>query len=623
MSIEVLADRRLLRSPHRSERFLLVTLEAPVAPADAARPPANVALALDRSGSMRGAKLRNARDAAAHAVRLLQPGDRFSIVAFDSNVEVLVPTSPVTPAAREQALAELARLDSRGCTNLSGGWLLGCQQIAERLTGDAVGRCLLLTDGEANEGITDETELAHHASELRQRGIATSTFGLGEEFNEQLLQKMAEAGGGNFHFIESELAIPRVIGMEIGETLQTVARGAWLEILAPGIGVESLNDFPLHHGPDGVRVDLGSLVSGQLVEAVIKLRFPPGEPGSEHRVDVRAGDLDEALDTRSVALTFRHATAPEVDSEPREQRVDRAVATLFAARARRDALALNRQGRYGEADALVQRCMDRIAAYAGEDEALKRTLSGLARSRQELASHMGSFSRKRVHADSIGSLKGRSAVGASRRRARGEGLGVWVTGPAQLGPGNAAVAALGELLGDTVGGLRVGLLDEMAAYLGPAGNTGLLDTPSELLLVEQVATLDRRSAVRLVVVESALADNWNSHWHPHRATAVASLHAVRSAAALEAAFLACELLLHAPAILSPQYDLAALLHEESRGCLYDLCADSARLGDKLRALAICPSCAATVEALGVSPRLLAEGCAIVSTLASNALPPGR
>ena len=102
--------------------------------------------------------------------------------------------------------ASLYKLDARGSTNLSGGWLSGCQQLAAASSRDdeiRLRRAILLTDGMANAGITDSVELARHAGELRSRGIATTTLGIGHDFDEFLLAEMAEAGGGNFEYLAS------------------------------------------------------------------------------------------------------------------------------------------------------------------------------------------------------------------------------------------------------------------------------------------------------------------------------------------------------------------------------------------------------------------------------------
>ena len=90
------------------------------------------------------------------------------------------PSTPATADARHEAVERLADPPSRGSTNLGEGWLRGCEQVAAHLTTSGVDRCLLLTDGLANVGITDAGELAAHAAALRDRGVSTSTFGVGE-----------------------------------------------------------------------------------------------------------------------------------------------------------------------------------------------------------------------------------------------------------------------------------------------------------------------------------------------------------------------------------------------------------------------------------------------------------
>ena len=118
-------------------------------------------------------------------------------------------------------------------TDLCGGWLAGCEQVARFIEGEGLGRCLLLTDGLANQGVTDRDEIVTHARELRRRGVVTSTFGVGADFDERLLQQMADAGAGHFYFIERAVQIPDLFASELGETLDVVASGVTLTIETP------------------------------------------------------------------------------------------------------------------------------------------------------------------------------------------------------------------------------------------------------------------------------------------------------------------------------------------------------------------------------------------------------
>jgi Ca-activated chloride channel homolog len=189
-------DRSLIRAAGRSVRHVAVTLVAPVSDRAKERPPVDVAFVLDRSGSMQGEKIQLARDAILQGIAMLRPTDRFAVVAYDNVIDVVMPLSLAHPEARDNAEAQLRRIGARGNTNLSGGWLAGCQQLAEALNPAPGARCLLMSDGKANDGIVDLRELERHAGELQRRGVVTSTFGVGAHFDELLMSGMARAGGG-------------------------------------------------------------------------------------------------------------------------------------------------------------------------------------------------------------------------------------------------------------------------------------------------------------------------------------------------------------------------------------------------------------------------------------------
>src|SRR6185369_4410647 len=239
-------DRRFIRSAHRSERFVLVELEAPPAEAKPTRDPVNLAIVLDRSGSMSGEKLELAKRAVETAVDRLLPTDRFAIVCYDDRIDVVVEATAASREAKTNAIERLRAIDARGSTDLAGGLLRGAEQVALAMAPAGVNRVLVLTDGLANVGIVDPAELARHARELRARGVTTSTFGVGADFDEALLQSMADAGGGHFYFIEHAAQIQDHIATEVGELLQVVARDVSLEVTAPdGVVVTTLSPYQL------------------------------------------------------------------------------------------------------------------------------------------------------------------------------------------------------------------------------------------------------------------------------------------------------------------------------------------------------------------------------------------
>src|SRR5688572_5302710 len=233
MILTLATDRHLIRTSARSTRYLHVSFRAPAASPRESRLPITVAFVLDRSGSMAGEKLLLAKRALDAALRMLHPQDRFAVVVYDDEVDVVVQTRRADADARLDAIERLARVQSGGATDLSTGWLRGCQQIAEHASSEAAVRCLLLSDGHANRGITDRDELADRAAQLRAAHVVTSTFGIGEGFDERLMTQMAHAGGGNAYFIEQAAQIADLLTSELGEALEIVARRAAVELDLP------------------------------------------------------------------------------------------------------------------------------------------------------------------------------------------------------------------------------------------------------------------------------------------------------------------------------------------------------------------------------------------------------
>jgi Ca-activated chloride channel family protein len=359
---------------------------------------------------MSGHKLELAKQAVIDGISRLDDQDRFTVVAYDDEVRVVVESTTANGAARRDAIDAIRGIDSGGSTNLSGGWLAGCEQVAARLQAEAVNRALLLTDGLANVGITDYNELVHHARELRARGISTTTFGVGRDFDETLLQAMADAGGGHFYFIADAAQIRDHIASEVGETLEVVAREVALDVtVADGIRVEAISPQQVVPGVQRSRVLVGDLVADQAVEVVLRLTFPYGEVGRETRVIV-------GLDGQDERLTWTYADDRTNDAQARDRDVDRAVARQFAARARQEAVQRNRAGDYVHARSALDATAKRIRRYANRDPELRDLVHALERESQEYAAPVAPMMLKEMHFASANMARSRDAMGRSIKR---------------------------------------------------------------------------------------------------------------------------------------------------------------------------------------------------------------
>ncbi len=413
------ADRRYIRSTHRSERFVLVELEAPPAAQQSTRDPVNLAFVLDRSGSMSGQKIDLAKRAIETAVDRLLPTDRFAIVSYDDRIDVVVEGTTASREAKANAIDRLRAIDARGSTDLGGGWLRGAEQVALALSDPGINRVLLLTDGLANVGIVDHRELARHAQELRARGVTTTTFGVGEDFDEGLLQSMADAGGGHFYFIQNAAQIQDHIATEVGELLQVVAREAVLEITAPEtLEVVTLSPYAIERRGSRHHVLLGDLVAEQRLEVVLRVKFGYGLIGQEIGLLVGTSDREGVLNhagASPIGVGWEYADDHMNDTQPRDRAVDRAVARLFAARARQGAVKLNRLGDFQEARLELREVARRIAGNAGSDGELRGLVAELRAEEDRFSAPMPEMTRKVAHASASYLMRNRSFDGRANR----------------------------------------------------------------------------------------------------------------------------------------------------------------------------------------------------------------
>jgi Ca-activated chloride channel family protein len=418
MTFDIRQDRAYLRAPARSTRYLVVRLVAPDAPRRTDRLPVNVSLVLDRSGSMGGPKIRLAKEAVERAIATLDRRDRFSVVAYDDRVDVVVPSTPAEGPARGAAREALRHVDARGSTNLFEGWMRGCEQVALHAGGEVVSRTLLLTDGLANVGVTDRFELESHAAELRRRGVATSTFGVGHDFDEALLEAMAAAGGGNFYYIQDERQIADFMTSELGEALEVVARDVRLEVTLPaGAQLEMLGHERVErHGPEAWTVDVGDLVACQEREVVLRVNFPYGTLGEVADVAVVVRDRDGVFAGDGAAARWTYADHATNDRQQRTPDVDRLVAQLFAARARMEAVTYNKAGDYRRASGSLTGVAGRIRSYAADDPQLGELVVELEReAAEEVSVAMAPAMQKAMYSDANYVQRSRMADGKARR----------------------------------------------------------------------------------------------------------------------------------------------------------------------------------------------------------------
>ncbi len=258
---------------------VLVRILPPADEGPAERPALNLGLVLDRSGSMAGEnKIGFARQAAAYAVQQLRPTDRVSVTVFDDAVDTVIPN---TLAENKARMVEVIQTVQPGNTTaLHGGWKEGGAQVSRHLLAGGLNRVLLLSDGLANVGETNPDVIASDVNRLAREGVSTTTMGLGDDYNEILLEAMAQSGDGNYYYIESPAQLPDIFRNELQGLLATFGNTVSLG-LEPQRGVTVVEVFnDLDRLPTG-RLKLPNLVAGMPILVLVRLSIPPTPEGGE------------------------------------------------------------------------------------------------------------------------------------------------------------------------------------------------------------------------------------------------------------------------------------------------------------------------------------------------------
>jgi Ca-activated chloride channel family protein len=272
-TVSIQPERSALLAGHGQSILALVRIQAPAAPAaNQQRQPLNLALVIDRSGSMSGAPLREARRCVQMILRSLQPTDSVAVVSFDDEVTANIPHQVVGTHA-EKLCHIVDTIHSGGNTALYDGWHAGVGQALKGPKGTALSRVLLLSDGGANHGLADPEEIANRVAAMAQAGVSTSTYGLGSGFNEHLMIGMGRAGRGNHYYGATAEDLEDPFREEFDLLRALHARGLRLHLQAPeGVKVEVLNGYA--QDPDRGAYILPDLPYGGEAWALVKLTVP-------------------------------------------------------------------------------------------------------------------------------------------------------------------------------------------------------------------------------------------------------------------------------------------------------------------------------------------------------------
>lgn len=237
----------------------------------------DMVIVLDRSGSMQGRKINDARRAMAELIGQMSPGDRLGIVTYANAALINYPLQSLTKANRARMQTGVWSINAGGGTNLGGGLQLGLDVLRRAKPVGNQSRLILISDGLANQGITDHNALGRIAARSSAHEIAVSTVGVGNDFNEMLMTSLADHGTGKYYYLDDPGAFAAVFLEEFKRTVATVATSLEVKVpLADGVSLISAGGYPVMTKNGVATFRPGTLLNGQERRLFLTLRLPTG-----------------------------------------------------------------------------------------------------------------------------------------------------------------------------------------------------------------------------------------------------------------------------------------------------------------------------------------------------------
>ncbi len=347
----------VVRADKPQRVFLKVGLDG-FAIADASRrAPVNVAIVLDKSGSMSGDKILKAKEAAKMAVRQLRADDIVSVIAYDHSVEVLVPATKASE--RHEINRRIDQLRASGNTALFAGVSKGAREVRKFIDSGRISRVILLSDGLANVGPSSPYELADLGASLIKEGISVTTIGLGTGYNEDLMAGLAEASDGNHAFARTAGDLAGIFNYEFGDLLSVVAKDVRIRITCgPGVRPLRVLGRKAHIYGQEVVARINQLYASQEKFLLIEVEVPASLDGSTRDVAAVSVEYDNAVTRQRESLRggtqIRFSRSDDLVERSQNDKVVVASIELLANENNRLAVELRDQGKTAEAERVLE-----------------------------------------------------------------------------------------------------------------------------------------------------------------------------------------------------------------------------------------------------------------------------
>jgi Ca-activated chloride channel family protein len=399
---------------HRSDRVVVkVGLEGLAVPVMPKRLPLNVAIVLDKSGSMESDnKMENAKRGAIEIVERLTGDDILSVVVYSNRPQVIIPAQRV--GDKDALIRMISYIYAGGSTALHGGVVMGAAEVRRNMSWKYVNRVILLSDGLANVGPQSTEELAYLGRMLGDEGITVTTIGVGLDYNEDLMTALAARSGGNAYFASSAWDLPRIFSEEIGEAMTVVARDIRIRLRCPR-GVRPIGLI----GRDGeiseqeMAVTVGELYGKNDKFALFEVEVPEREGGKSleiAEVSVEYADpyTNQTVEARQNVVITYDDSQEHVD---RQQNLDviKEVALTRTSEVKREAVDLADRGQHEAAAGLMKKNaleLEKVAAQCDNDEEVLQEAGVCEDISSDIKDNSGltNYQRKRVVNQAYGQI---------------------------------------------------------------------------------------------------------------------------------------------------------------------------------------------------------------------------
>ena len=410
MTLRILSDRPTLAAERSNSRQIVVRLTAPSAPESAKETPICLGFALDTSGPMEGKRIKLSRLAIQNACDRLGNTDSAALVTFSEHAQTIMSLRKTNEVGKEILGHRLSITAADGPTNLFAGWVYACDEVLE--ANGEIARVILLTDGHANRGECRVGVICESVARAANRGIRTSVFGVGENYDDDLLQALSAAGHGNFYYVSTDEEIPEFMAQELKESREISARSVTLEFeLPPGVELQELNEWAVRVEGNLATMPLPDLVSNQVLEIGLRLKFHAMADQEKIRIGVKLKSAEGLLGHDELVYEVG-----DDSNQPINEELVKIIANLRFQQATRDAVREHRAGRRGKAGRLLEQlCLD-LRKEGIDDERFPEIFELISKQAERMRKEFGEKERKTISHSATMSIRTRTPSSSPRRK---------------------------------------------------------------------------------------------------------------------------------------------------------------------------------------------------------------